>query len=148
MTFFNNTSIMAEKDSWITVPTVDDSGNTIIVTGCTDVAKFRSRAKYSIRVEVSMPYQSGGELGFPDDETAKLLGDITDAFEALLKGKNTAILTGIYTGAGRRCRSRYMPRTTPNGSNMMKCARPQLCNQARKWHRNLLPRREHATSRP
>ena len=55
MTFFNNTSIMAEKDSWITVPTVDDSGNTIIVTGCTDVAKFRSRAKYSIRVEVSMP---------------------------------------------------------------------------------------------
>ena len=27
---------------------------------------------------------------------------ITDAFEALLKGKNTAILTGIYTGAGRR----------------------------------------------
>ena len=40
-----------------------------------------------------MPYQSGGELGFPDDETAKLLGDITDAFEALLKGKNTAILT-------------------------------------------------------
>lgn len=93
---------MAEKDNWITVPTVDDEGNTIIVTGCTDVAKFRSRPKYSIRVEVSLPYTCEGALGFPDEASAQLLGDITDTFEAMLKGKNTAILTGIYTGAGRR----------------------------------------------
>ncbi len=89
-------------DSWFTVPATDDNGNTVIVTGRTDVQKFRSKERNNIRVEVSMPYTPGGELGFPDDETAGLLEKITDSFSMLLKGKNTAILTGIYTGAGRR----------------------------------------------
>ena len=93
---------MAEKDIWLTYPTVDDAGNTIIVTGCTDVDKFRSRPKYSIRVEVTLPYTPEGPLGFPDDATAATLEEITASFETLLKGKNTAILTGIYTGAGER----------------------------------------------
>ncbi len=90
------------NDTWFTVPTTDDDGNTIIVTGREDVGKYRSRERNSIRVEVSMPYTPGGELGFPDDATAELLEQITDAFQAELKGKNTALMTGIYTGAGRR----------------------------------------------
>lgn len=93
---------MAEKDIWLTYPTVDDAGNTIIVTGCTDVDKFRSRPKYGIRVEVTLPYTPEGPLGFPEDATAATLEEITASFETLLKGKNTAILTGIYTGAGER----------------------------------------------
>lgn len=93
---------MAEKDDWITFPTVDDKGNTIIVTGRTDVEKFRSRERNNIRVEVTMPYEPAGELGFPDDATAALLEEITESFEANLKGKTTALLTGIYTGAGQR----------------------------------------------
>ncbi len=93
---------MAEKDDWITFPTVDDDGKTIIVTGRTDVEKFRSRDRNNIRVEVSMTYEPAGDLGFPDDATAQLLEEITDSFEANLKGKTTALLTGIYTGAGRR----------------------------------------------
>lgn len=93
---------MAEKDSWITCPTVDDDGNTIIVTGRLDVDAYRARERNNIRVEVSLPYTSGGSLGFPDDNTAELLEKITDSFMDNLKGKNTALLTGIYTGAGRR----------------------------------------------
>lgn len=93
---------MAEKDIWITVPTVDEDGNTIIVTACTDVAKFRSKPKYNIRVEVTLPYTPEGQLGFPDKETSELMDSITQAFEANLKGKNTAIMTGIYTGGGQR----------------------------------------------
>ncbi len=93
---------MAEKDDWLTFPTVDDQGRTVIVTGRTDVDKFRSRRKYCIRVEVTLPYTQVGTLGFPGDADAALLEDITISFEALLKGKNTAILTGIYTGAGER----------------------------------------------
>lgn len=89
-------------DTWFTVPTSDDNGNTIIVTGRCDVEKYRSRGRNNIRVEVSLPYTPGGELGFPDDATAELLEQITDTFAAELKGKNTALLTGIYTGAGRR----------------------------------------------
>ena len=93
---------MAEKDDWLTFPTVDEQGNTIIVTGRLDVAKYRSRERNSIRVEVTLPYTPAGELGFPDEETARLLEEMTDSFEAHLDGKNTALLTGIYTGAGER----------------------------------------------
>ncbi|MDE6040269.1 MAG: DUF695 domain-containing protein [Muribaculaceae bacterium] len=93
---------MASKNEWFTIPTTDDDGNTIIVTGRADVEKFRSRERNSIRVEVTYPYTPAGPLGFPDEETSKVLEEVTDAFQAALKGKNTAILTGIYTGAGQR----------------------------------------------
>lgn len=93
---------MEDNDKWLTVPTADDAGNTIIVTGLTDVAKYRSRGRNSIRVEVTLPYTPGGPLGFPDDDTAELLEAITESFQSNLKGKNTALLTGIYTGGGER----------------------------------------------
>lgn len=94
-------NIMTEKDDRITAPATDDNGNTIIVTAITDVAKFRSKPKYAIRVEITLPY-SADSLGFPEAKDAELLETITANFEKLLKGKNTAILTGIYTGAGER----------------------------------------------
>ncbi|MDE6468744.1 MAG: DUF695 domain-containing protein, partial [Muribaculaceae bacterium] len=95
---------MAENDDdkLTTVPTIDDNGNTIIVTANLDVAKFRSKERNNIRVEVTLPYTAAGTLGFPDDETAELLEKITESFATELKGKTTAILTGIYTGAGER----------------------------------------------
>ncbi len=93
---------MAAKNEWFTIPTTDDAGNTIIVTGRVDVDKFRSRERNNIRVEVTLPYTPAGPLGFPDEATAKTMEEITDALQAALKGKNTAILTGIYTGAGQR----------------------------------------------
>lgn len=91
-----------QPGEWFTVPTTDDDGYTIMVTGRADVEKYRSRERNNIRVEVTMPYTTAGPLGFPDEASAALLGEITDAFHAALKGKNTAMLTGIYTGAGRR----------------------------------------------
>lgn len=91
-----------ESEKWLTAPTSDDAGNTIIVTGLTDVAKFRTKDRYNIRVQISLPYTPEGPLGFPDEATAELLEAITEAFQANLKGKTTAVLTGIYTGAGQR----------------------------------------------
>ncbi len=88
--------------TWFTVPTTDDDGNTIIVTGRADVDKYRSRQRNNIRVEITLPYTPAGEFGFPDEATAQLLETITEAFRTNLKGKNTALLTGIYTGAGQR----------------------------------------------
>lgn len=92
---------MTEKDDRITAPATDDNGNTIIVTAITDVEKFRSKPKYAIRVEITLPY-SADSLGFPEAKDAELLETITANFEKLLKGKNTAVLTGIYTGASER----------------------------------------------
>lgn len=93
---------MPEKDEWFTVPTAGDDGSTVIVTGRLDVSRYRSRERNNIRVEVTLPYTPAGLLGFPDEETAIMLEKITEAFEQELSGKNTALLTGIYTGAGER----------------------------------------------
>lgn len=94
---------MADSDdNWFTVPTVDDNGATVIVTGRLDVSGYRSRPRNCIRVSITMRYTPGGPLGFPDDTTAELLEKITDAFHKELRGKNTALLTGIYTGGSER----------------------------------------------
>ena len=89
-------------NDWFTTPADDGNGHTIIVTGRLDVDKFRSRERNNIRVEVTMPYTPAGPLGFPDEATSELLDRATEAMQAELKGKTTAIMTGIYTGAGER----------------------------------------------
>ena len=93
---------MASKNNWFTVPAVNEQGQTIIVTGRFFVDAYRAKPKNCIRVEGSMKYKSAGELGFPDDDTAELLEQATDAMQAELKGKTTALMTGIFTGAGQR----------------------------------------------
>ncbi len=93
---------MAEKNNWFTIPAVDDDGMTIIVTGRLDVDSYRAKSKNCVRVEVTMPYTPEGKLGFPDAATAELLEQATDAMQVELKGKTTAMMTGIFTGAGKR----------------------------------------------
>ena len=88
-------------EEFFTTATEAENGRTIIVTGCRDVEKFRSKPKYAVRVEVTLPYQ-GDSLGFPDSRTSEIIEQVTEAFRKGLKGKNTAILTGIYTGDGER----------------------------------------------
>ncbi|MDE6311243.1 MAG: DUF695 domain-containing protein, partial [Muribaculaceae bacterium] len=92
---------MAEKNDWWTAPAEGPDGKTVIVSGRRDVDVFRNKGKYTIRVTVAWPYEADAQ-GFPDDSTARMMEQVTDAFHDGLKGKTTAILTGIYTGDGRR----------------------------------------------
>lgn len=92
---------MAKKNDWFTIPADDGNGQTVIVTGRRDVEAYRAKPRNSIRVEVTMPY-APGPLGFPDEESSRLMEAATEAMMAALKGKNTALMTGIYTGAGER----------------------------------------------
>ena len=102
MLFIIKYRTMPQKNEWFTVPAAGDDGKTIIVTGRLDVDDYRSRERNSIRVEVSMPYEPAGPLGFPDEETAKILEEATEAMQRTLKGNKAALMTGIFTGAGRR----------------------------------------------
>lgn len=89
------------EEIWWTSPLTDDGDRTIIVTGRGDVQKFRSNPKFSIRVEVTIPYADTLD-GLPGRDDATLLDEILESFRAVLKADPVAVLTGIYTGAGER----------------------------------------------
>lgn len=91
---------MAEE-IWWTSPLTDDNDRTIIVTGRGDVQKFRSNPKFSIRVEVTIPYEETPD-GLPNRTDATMLDEILESFRAVLKADPVAVLTGIYTGSGER----------------------------------------------
>lgn len=98
---------MEKKDTieigeWWTAPAESEDGRLIMVTGRTDIARFRNNPRFAIRIEISLPYESRND-GMPaSDSTALLLGDITDAFQRVLRADPVAVLTGIFTGAGER----------------------------------------------
>lgn len=85
-----------------TAPTESEDGRLIMVTGRLDVEKFRSNPRFTIRVEVSWIYDESSEAGMPSDGDAELMGQATDELTAVLDADPVAVMTGIYTGAGRR----------------------------------------------
>lgn len=86
---------------WWTAPAESESGNRIMVSGRRDVEKFRSNPRFIIRVEVSWPYTPDAE-GFPGEPTAQLMEEAQESLEAAFKKDPVAVLTGVFTGDGRR----------------------------------------------
>lgn len=91
-----------EYGEWWTAPAESENGKLIMVTGREDVAKFRSNPRYSIRIEVTWPYDEVMSDGMPGAATAETMGEITDRFQQIFKKDPVAVLTGIFTGAGER----------------------------------------------
>lgn len=88
-------------DLW-TSPTDSADGRLVMVTGRLDVAKFRSNPRFSIRVEVSWTYNDAPDATMPTEEDSAIMEQATDNFNRILDKDPVAVLTGIYTGAGRR----------------------------------------------
>lgn len=86
---------------WWTSPLEDEDGNRIMVTGRDNVEKFRNNPRYSIRVQLTMPYNADAQ-GMPKRADAELLEKIVELMQAELHKDPVAVLTGIYTGAGKR----------------------------------------------
>lgn len=84
---------------WWTAPAEAPDGQTVMVTGRRDIAKFRSNPRFGIRVNIDWQY---APEGMPSDDDAELMGAATDALQAELDRDPVAVLTGIYTGAGVR----------------------------------------------
>lgn len=106
----NNTASEPEKSfecpgEWWTAPGEDISGELIMVTGRKDVAKFRENPRFSIRVEISWNYGDAGQSGqggMPDGPTSELMAEVTERLCREFQKDPVAVLTGIFTGAGRR----------------------------------------------
>lgn len=85
-----------------TSPTESADGRLVMVTGRTDIDRYRDNPKFKIRVEVAWVYDDSPGAGMPSDDDARIMEEATDALNAVLERDPVAVMTGIYTGAGRR----------------------------------------------
>lgn len=90
-----------DKDSWWTAPAESEDGRLIMVTGRRDVVKFRSNPRFKIRIEVTWKYE-GDTSGMPDTATSELMEQVQEALQAEFRKDPVAVLTGIFTGDGKR----------------------------------------------
>ena len=92
---------MRNSDKWWTYPAEGEKGQTVIVTGRDDIDHFRENGKYIYRIDVSWNYNALSN-GLPEDQDAKIMEQVTDLLLAAFKKDQVAVMTGIYTGEGRR----------------------------------------------
>lgn len=89
------------KQEWWTAPAEAENGRMILVTGRDGLEKYIESGKYTSRVEVSWKYEALPD-GLPDADSAQTLEVVTDALEKSLDGEKAVLMTGIYTGDGKR----------------------------------------------
>lgn len=92
---------MSYTENWWSFPAEGDSGKTVIVTGRDDIDSFRDSGKYIYRVSVGWRYNALPD-GMPEEGESLLMEQATDALLAAFKKDRVAVMTGIYTGDGRR----------------------------------------------
>lgn len=92
---------MKFTDRWWSAPTEGDNGGTVIVTGRDNMDEAIACGKYIYRIDVYWNYEAEPD-GMPCDSDALLMEQATDALQKAFKKNTAAIMTGIYTGDGRR----------------------------------------------
>lgn len=92
---------MKYTDKWWSYPAESESGRTVIVTGRDCIDEYRESGRYVYRINVSWNYDSLPD-GMPADDDAGLMEEVTDALLDAFKKDRVAVVTGIYTGDGRR----------------------------------------------
>lgn len=95
-------NFMTERNDWWTCPTESEDGRLIMVSGRRDVDSLRRNPKFNIRIEITWQYSELPSAGMPDDQTAKIMEEVTDALNGEFAKDPIAVMTGIYTGAGER----------------------------------------------
>ena len=91
--------------SWWTVPAdSEDDTQLVMVTGRSDVDKFRDNPRFRYHFQITWKY---ADQGMPDEETSRLMARVTELLAKALHKDAVAVITGIYTGAGQRDWSLY-----------------------------------------
>ena len=92
---------MKYTDKWWSYPAEGESGKTVIVTGRDCIDEYRESGKYNYRIDVTWNYNALPD-GMPEEEDAALMEKATDALLESFKKDRVAVMTGIYTGDGKR----------------------------------------------
>lgn len=92
---------MKYTDKWWSYPAESGNGRTVIVTGRDKIDHFRESGKYIYRIDVTWNYNALSD-GMPEDSDASVMEEATDALLEAFKKDTVAVMTGIYTGDGKR----------------------------------------------
>lgn len=71
------------------------------MTGRDRIEDYKDSGKYVYRIDVCWEYNSLPD-GMPEDDDANLMEEATDALIEAFKKDRVAVMTGIYTGDGKR----------------------------------------------
>lgn len=101
---------MVLTDNWFTALSENEDGTYTFISGRTGIEEFIKSRKLRERLEVVWTYNADGK-GLPaDDKEAQLMEEVGDLLRKVMEKDKLAIVTGIYTGQGKReinfiCRS-------------------------------------------
>lgn len=90
-----------KTDKWWSYPAEGEDGKTIIVTGRDNIEKWQKPGKFPVRVTVSWDYDPLPD-GMPTDKDSEVMDEATTALLDEFGKDKSAVMTGIYTGCGRR----------------------------------------------
>ncbi len=93
---------MILTDNWFTALSENEDGTYTFISGRTNIDAFIASGKLRQRLEVVWNYESD-EKGLPaDDKEAQLMEEVGDKLRAAMEKDKLAVVTGVYTGQGKR----------------------------------------------
>lgn len=93
---------MVLTDNWFTALSENEDGTYTFISGRTNIEEFVKSRKLRERLEIVWTYKAD-EKGLPaDDAEAQMMEEVGDKLRAAMEKDKLAIVTGIYTGQGKR----------------------------------------------
>lgn len=93
---------MILTDNWFTALSENEDGTYTFISGRTNIEVFIKSGKLKQRLEVVWNYKADAK-GLPaDDAEAQQMEEVGDKLRAAMEKDKLAIVTGIYTGQGKR----------------------------------------------
>lgn len=93
---------MQLTDKWFTALSDNEDGTYTFISGRSDIDAFIQQGKLKERLEITWTYEAD-EKGLPAiDKEAQIMEAVEERLRTAMEKDKLAILTGIYTGQGKR----------------------------------------------
>lgn len=93
---------MQLTDKWFTAISENEDGSYTFISGRTDIDNFINSGKMKDRVEVTWNYEKDDKGAPCNDKEAAIMEAVQDRLQQAMEKDKLAILTGVYTGQGKR----------------------------------------------
>ena len=93
---------MVLSDNWFTALSENEDGTYTFISGRTNIDEFVNSHKLRERLEIIWNYKADDKGLTADDAEAQLMEEVGDKLRAAMEKDKLAIVTGVYTGQGKR----------------------------------------------